>query len=360
MIGIETSPLPARHAHAPTSGALIAGALIVAAAFAAPVQAQQPWYETAAVKALYEKAKVEGSVVMWGTNIREVDWIPKAFAQRFGNIEVKVVGDNNIATTAIAEARAGRHQVDVYWHSLAGTAPLLERNLIEPIDWAMFGVTPDNIFADQKIAVTNTMVYSFMYNTKLADPKLLPKKWTDVLDPALKDKMVVSDFLIPRLTGALVFSLGHGEAMKLARALRDDQGLLLTRAPRQPIVAAGERSYSLAELDQQVRLWKAEGLPVDYVVPEPVTASQFVASVMAKAPHPNAARLLAGWLTSEEGKAAREAAIFTADYRPNTKSPIGQRLLATGVKVHFDDLSQVADRNKYFKEAGDIFTGQAR
>ena len=340
------------------AGPMIAGAIALVVAWVGTAEAQQPWYESPALLSLYDKAKAEGSVVMWGTNAREVDWIPKAFAQRFPGIEVKVVGDNNIATTAIAEARAGRHQVDVFWHSLAGVAPLLERDLVEAIDWSMFGVAADNVFADKKLGVTNTMVYAFMYNAKLADPKLLPKKWTDVLNPALKDKMVVSDFLIPRLTGALVFSLGHAEAMKLARSLRNDMGLLLTRAPRQPIIASGERIYSLAELDQQVRLWKSEGLPVDYVVPEPVTASQFVAATMAKAPHPNAARLLAGWLASEEGKAAREQAIFTADYRPNSKSAIGQKLLATGVKIHFDDLSQVVERNKYFKEAGDIMSGQ--
>jgi len=339
---------------------LILSALALALTHAPTAVAQQPWYESAAVKTLYEKAKAEGTVVMWGTNVREVDWIPKAFSQSFPGIDVKVVGDNNISTTAIAEARAGRHQVDVFWHSLAGVAPLLERDLVEPIDWSTFGVAADNTFADKKLGVTNTMVFAFMYNTKLADPKLLPKKWSDVLNPSLKDKMVVSDFLIPRLTGALVFSLGHPDAMKFARSLRDDMGLLLTRAPRQPIIASGERVYSLAELDQQVRLWKSEGLPVDYVVPEPVTAAQFVAATMAKAPHPSAGRLLAGWLASEEGKAAREQAIFTADYRPNSKSTIGQKLLATGVKIYFDDLSQVAERNKYFKEAGDIISGQVR
>jgi iron(III) transport system substrate-binding protein len=333
----------------------VASILVSAAAWAQPSP-----LDSAPVKELHEKAKAEGKVVMWGTNVREVDWIPKAFAARFPGIDVKVVGDNNITTTAIAEARANRHQVDVFWHSLAGVAPLLERGLVEAHDWTMFGVNADNTFADKRLAVTNTMVYSFMYNTKLADPKLLPKTWSDVLNPALKDKMVVSDFLIPRLTGALVFSLGHDKAMNFARSLRDDMGLLLTRAPRQPIVAAGERAYSMAELDQQVRLWKSEGLPVDYVVPEPVTASQFVAALMAKAPNPNAAKLLAGWLASDEGKAAREQQIFTADYRPNSKSEIGKKLLATGAKINFDDLSQVADRNKYFKEAGDIISGQVK
>jgi iron(III) transport system substrate-binding protein len=346
--------------HAVLRTCFAALAVLLLTSFSAPAHAQQPWHESTATKDLYAKAKAEATVVLWGTNPREVDWIPAAFAKRFPGIEVKAVGDNNVTTTAIAEARAGRHQVDVFWHSFAGVAPLLERDLIAPADWAMFGVDGGNIFADQKLAVTNTMVYVFMYNTKLADQALLPKTWRDTLNPALKDKMVASDFLLPRLSGALSYSLGQETAMNLARDFRDKAGLLLTRAPRQPMVASGERIYSLAELDQQVRLWKSEGLPVDYVVPEPITSSHFLVSVMAKAPRPNAARLLAGWLASDEGKAAREQAILTTDYRPNTKSAIGQALRATGKTIHFDDISQAAERNKLFKEAGDIISGQVK
>lgn len=324
----------------------------------AAARAQARWQDSQAVKELYEKAKAEGTVTFWGTQLREVQWIPKAFAAEFPGIDVKAVGDNNIATTAIAEARGGRHQVDVFWHSLSGTAPLVERDLIARTSWSDFGVAGANTFADGRLGMTNTMVYAFMYNTKLADRSLLPKTWADVLDPRLKGKMVVSDFLVPRLTGSLVFSMGEDKAKSVARSVRDKMDVLLTRAPREPIVQAGERTYSMVELDQQVRLWMSEGLSVDYVVPEPVTASQFVASVLSKAPHPNAARLLAGWLASDEGKAAREKAIFTADYRPGSKSPLAQKLLATGVSINFDDLSQVGERNRYFKEMAEIVSGQ--
>jgi len=338
----------------------------VAAAFAAllllgPLPARaQGWADAPAAKELYAKAKAEGEVVFWGTQAREVDWIPQAFAKVFPGIAVKVVGDNNITTTAIAEARAGRNQLDVFWHSLTGVAALLDRDLVAANDWKMFGVSPENTEAQGKLGFTNNIVYAFMYNEKKADKALLPKTWNDVLKPELKDKMVASEFLMPRLSGALVFSMGHDEAMNFARGLRDKAGLLMTRAPREPIVQSGERTYSVAELDQQVRLWKSEGLDVGYVIPEPVTASQFVAAVMTKAPHPNAARLLAGWLASDQGKAAREQAIFTADYRPGSKSAIAKPLLDSGVKIHFDDIKQVEQRNKYFKEAADILSGQMR
>ena len=71
--------------------------------------------------ALRARAKKEGKVIVWGTHPREVGSIPAAFGKLFSGIDVQVLGDNDIAVKAIAEARAGRHQVDVYQNSLTGT-----------------------------------------------------------------------------------------------------------------------------------------------------------------------------------------------------------------------------------------------
>ena len=49
------------------------------------------------VKKLYEAAKKEGKVIVWGTQRREVEWIPAAFGAMFPGIEVQVLGDNEIA-----------------------------------------------------------------------------------------------------------------------------------------------------------------------------------------------------------------------------------------------------------------------
>ena len=59
--------------------ALCAFAFCVAAA--APLHAQTGWNETPQIKALYEAAKKEGRVTVWGTHRREVDWIPASFAK---------------------------------------------------------------------------------------------------------------------------------------------------------------------------------------------------------------------------------------------------------------------------------------
>ena len=55
---------------------LFAGALAIS--FAAGAAAQS-WKDSAAVRALYENAKKERKVIIWGPQQREVDWIPEAF-----------------------------------------------------------------------------------------------------------------------------------------------------------------------------------------------------------------------------------------------------------------------------------------
>src|SRR5262245_47564072 len=107
--------------------------LIAAVALATPASAQ--WKDSPEIKALYEAAKKEGQVVIWGTAHAEVEWIPAAFNAMFPGIEVQVLGDNDIATKAIAEARAGRHQIDVFWSSLTAIMPVMQRDLIGVTDW---------------------------------------------------------------------------------------------------------------------------------------------------------------------------------------------------------------------------------
>ena len=56
---------------------LVAAALfaLVSAGAPAPAFAQVSWQDNSAVRALYEKAKAEGEVVIWGPVQAEVDWI---------------------------------------------------------------------------------------------------------------------------------------------------------------------------------------------------------------------------------------------------------------------------------------------
>jgi ABC-type Fe3+ transport system substrate-binding protein len=338
----------------------IFAALAISVALTGAAGAQTDWKDSAAVRTLYEAARREGKVIVWGTQRREVEWIPAAFGAMFPGIEVQVLGDNEIATRAISEARAGRHQVDVYWHSLTGTMPLVQRELTTAHDWTPFGVAKENTAFDGRMGFTSNIVYTIVYNTKALKESEVPKSWTEVLDPRLKGKMTASMFLAPRFVGALGIAWGEDKALQYARDLREKTDILLTRAPRESLLQSGERVISVGEIDSQVRAWIAEGLPFAFIVPEPVIVGQFGASVMAKAPNPNAARLMAGYLASVDGKREREKATHQSDYGPTATNDLARRLHSGATQVVHDTVQIMAAKEALYPKAASILTGQAK
>jgi iron(III) transport system substrate-binding protein len=323
---------------------------------ATPVKAA--WQDSPEVKALYEKAKAEGKVIVWGPQRNEVDWIPKAFGDMFPGIEVTWVGDNDTITRAIAEARAGRNEVDVFWNSLSGADPLVQRDLIAKVDWHSFGVDPKTTAFDGRAAYATNTAYVLAYNRDLANKSDLPKNWADLTDPKYKGKMTSSLFLLPRLIGALSVAWGKDKAIQFARDLTGKQEIALTRSPREPMINSGERIYGVGEIDSLVRIWGKAGLKIDYVVPEPIVLTQFVSTMMAKAPHPNAALLLAGYMVTPEGKAARKAVTLAEDYGPAGTSELAQRINSGKAEVVRDLPEQIEQREKAIAEMGPIVAGQ--
>ena len=289
------------------------------------------------VKALHAAAKKEGQVIIWGTQRREVEWIPAAFGKLFSGIDVQFLGD-----------------------SLTGTLPLVQRDLLANIDWSLFGIDNRNIAFDGKMAYTSNIVYTVAYNNKLAKDADAPKNWIDILDERYKGKGASSTFLLPRLIGALGLAWGDDKALQFARDIVAKTNLLLTRAPRESLLQSGERVYAFGEIDSLIRAVAAEGLPVSQVVPQPVVVGQFGATIMKNAPHPNAARLLAGFLASPEGKAARLQATSQADYGPTSDNEFAKALHSGAMQVVWDRPDNMAAREALFGRAAAILTGQSR
>jgi iron(III) transport system substrate-binding protein len=312
------------------------------------------------IKELYAAAKAEGQVIIWGTQGREVEWIPAAFGKAFPGIDVRFLGDNDIAVKAIAEARAGRHQVDVFQSSLTGTLPVVQRDILAQIDWSPFGIDKRNIAFDGKMAYTSNIVYTVAYNNKLVKEADAPKSWSDSLDERYKGKGASSTFLLPRLIGGLGLAWGEEKALQFARDIVARMNLLLTRAPRESLLQSGERVYAFGEIDSLIRAVAAEGLPVGQVVPEPVVVGQFGVTIMKNAPHPNAARLLAGFLATADGKAARLKATSQADYGPTSDNALAKELHSGKLQVVWDTPDNMAAREALFGRVAAILTGQAR
>jgi iron(III) transport system substrate-binding protein len=307
--------------------------LLLALAFVSlTARAQAAWTDQPAVKALYEKAKQEGEVVIWRPARSEIEWIEPAFSKVFPGIKVPFVGDNDVFTRAIAEARGGRHQLDVMWTSINGGILFSTRDLAAKVDWKALGLKDAETAFNDQMLFANRALWIVTFDPEKLKAADLPDSWEGYLDPKFKDKMIANPFLLPRLAGSLSLMWGEDKALDFARKLVNEQDIMLTRAPRETFLKSGERLIALGEIDGTYRRQAKRGNIYGVKVPEPVVFSQFGSMVMANAPHPNAARLLAAWLATDEGKAARLEATGRLEYdRPD--SELARRLAAGKISV---------------------------
>jgi ABC-type Fe3+ transport system substrate-binding protein len=330
--------------HAAATAALLLGLLGQTLATAAP------WYETAAIRALHARARAEGKVVVWATSQREVEWVQAPFARRFPGIRVEWYADINSPTKAIAEARAGRTTVDVFLYSLGGMLPLAERQLLAPVDWSTAGMDLSETAFAGHARFTHNGVFVFAYNRERVKASELPRTWDDVLDHRWKGRLVASEFLLPRMIAVLGLAWGEQKAAAYARALVGPNDVLITRAPRETFLQSGERVGGIGETVNSARLWAAQGLSIGHVIPTPVASVQFAVAVSAKAPHADAARLFAFWISSAEGKRARGEYRFDIDVRPGSEDPTYRRLVAENAPFIYETPGNMAEREALYRK----------
>jgi ABC-type Fe3+ transport system substrate-binding protein len=340
----------------------VASALAVMAAVVVVTARQHDsWQTSPGVKALYERARAEGEVVLWGPQDRELDWVPAEFARRFPGIRVTWSADRAANTKVVTEHRAGRYAVDVFTFSLGGILPLAERRMLGENDWRLWTTDSPSVLLDGTAAPLYNLVYSVAYNDALVKPADLPRSWDDLLAPRWKGKLVASQFLLPRLLGFLALEWGEARAAAFARALVDQQDTLITRAPREVILQRGERLVAVGEFVSAAMYWKASlGLPIGWAPMPLMPAAQFVVAAMGRAPHPNAARLLAGWMITDEAKAARERLRFDADVRLGAKTNLAARLAAEGGRILYEDVPNMKARAAHYEALSAIVAGRVR
>ncbi|HET7392557.1 MAG TPA: extracellular solute-binding protein, partial [Candidatus Binatia bacterium] len=146
-------------------------------------------------------------------------------------------------------------------------------------------------------------VHSIPYNTKLVAQKDLPRRYTDLLDPKWKGKLGANrnNYMV---IAAMLDLYGKEKGEEFIRKLAQQEpqvrsGGTLTAT----LVGAGEMPLAFMVYANNVENVKESGSPVDWVrIEEPLYAESHPIAIMSKAPHPNAARLLAEFAISKEGQ----------------------------------------------------------
>jgi ABC-type Fe3+ transport system substrate-binding protein len=256
---------------------------------------------------LYAKAKQEGSMIVYSVwDIEHLRAITDAFMKRYPGIKASYWQGRNpeIVTRVLTEFQGGQASVDVV---LSDNAPPVLRAAGAMASYET--VQKDVLYLhDPTLPTVSLQIQALAYNTRKTKSADLPKSWEDIANPKYKGMIALDD---PMRAGPLSSMLA---ALKTqwnddARFKKFLGGLKALKVPVHKstsamfrLVISGEYAICMPALLHDVIEELHKGTPVDYVRTVPPVIFPRQAGIYAKAPHPNAAKLFAEWLISDEGQ----------------------------------------------------------
>ncbi|HEY2919345.1 MAG TPA: hypothetical protein VGK77_10170 [Candidatus Binatia bacterium] len=279
-------------------------------------------------KKTVEAAKNEGKVTVYtSSNQNTLLFESGAFQKRFPEIKVIVVfGDPY--QRILTERRAGQYLADV---GLTGPDTLWDLYLarvLDPVrDTIILPEVADEskwfrgkhhyIDSEQKYlfsAIGNADLGSIFYNAKLINPNEFKSMW-DFLRPEWKGKITARDIRSPGPGGVTVRFYYYVPELgpNFIRRLFSEMDITLFRDQRQGIDWLATGKYPLCLFCNHTRIEQArsQGLPVESfgLMKEGagLIASGGAISLVNRAPHPNAAKVLINWYLSREGQMAMQS-----------------------------------------------------
>ncbi len=258
-------------------------------------------------QSLIDAAKKEGVVVMYaGGHTREgATDVAAQFEKKYGiRVEFTRKGTGEVAKMVEAERQTGAVHGDVISVSDRGLT----------IHWARDGVLaklalpnaaalPKEMLGHDGASVTYSLApLGIMYNTRTLKPADVPKKWSDLLDPKWKGKIVHADPSYSGTSLTFVNALNRAFGPKFYTDLGKNRLLAVQSSLAVPqMVLSGEALLGIPAIEALIAVAREKGEPLGIVYPtDGVVASGSDLAVLAKAPHPNAARLLVNFHLSDE------------------------------------------------------------
>jgi iron(III) transport system substrate-binding protein len=316
----------------------VLSALVISHAMAAP---PEPMSIT---PKLIEAAKKEGTVVYYtSVDVRVAEKIVAAFKEKYPGVDVQVerTGAERLFQRIGQETESGINNADVintsdashaiYWKKKGWLAPVLPEDVAKKFNKDYYD--PDGMFA-----VWRATLSPIGYNTKLVKAEDAPKSFADLLDPKWKGKIVKAhpgySGTIMTATFQITRDIGWDFLEKLAK-----QDIMQVQSATEPSkkLVAGERAISADGTEYNLLLAKRAGAPIGIVYP--TEGTPFVpgpSAVLAKAPHPNAARLFYIWSFTAEGQQIMHDVGALRSVHPDVKETEGVTPLSK-IKLMKDD-----------------------
>ncbi|MBI2854075.1 MAG: extracellular solute-binding protein [Chloroflexi bacterium] len=309
-------------------------------------------------------AKKEAKVVLWSPAANVADQFLGGFYKKYPDIKVETWNAEPAVLTekALTEAKAGRYSVDIVLMGEGTIKPLGDANLLDKYDWPNTANWPKETKdgTGGLYVRTSAIFFAPVYNTKLVTGKDIPTSWDDLQNPKWKGKAVASitSYDMPLLTAALWGTGGKldwDKSFAYWKKVFDNTQPTAATAYTAPtnMLATGEYSLFLANSGAITLRAIANGQPiamakVDY------PARTYAFTLMKNAPHPNAAKLLADYLTSKEGSIAWANANAGPSFSPDAGDSMPNKAVRdAGATIKMIPLDLLTDEN--MKKAGDFW-----
>jgi iron(III) transport system substrate-binding protein len=256
---------------------------------------------------LYEGAKKEGKF-SWYTSLIANKEIAKIFEAKYPGITVETFRASGIqlAPRVLAEAQAKRYLGDVIETSPPGLMVLRDNDLLLPYTSPHLSAYPEA--AKQKaprgLVLWTTDRESYIgvgYNKNILPAAEVPKNFDDLLKPALKGKMSISnDDVSARFVGAMIKAKGEGFIKRLKEQEVTVHGV---NGPGfTELIVSGEVPISFSAIHSNIGHAADKGAQVAWVPMDLVAAISGGVAVFSHAQHPYGALLLIDFFLSPEGQ----------------------------------------------------------
>jgi iron(III) transport system substrate-binding protein len=253
-------------------------------------------------------ARAEGKV-LWYTSLAGSSYkdLAKGFEAKYPGIKVETYRgtSTDIMTRVSAEAQANQIVADVLETTVPPLTYLRENKLLLAYTSPHLAKYPGNTkeSAGRGLiywAVDRETYSGVGYNTSLIPASAVPKKYDDMLRPELKGKIgLVSNETGVRAIGGMLHAQGEEFVRKLKSqdvVLQSVSGLAMA-----DLVVSGEVPLSPTVFRDHAVEVKGKGAPVEWVAMDIVPTNTGGVAVLARAPRPHAALLMADFLLSPQG-----------------------------------------------------------
>jgi ABC-type Fe3+ transport system substrate-binding protein len=286
---------------------LVAGLSVSAFSFVALFTCALP-ARTQSLDALYEKAKAEGSLVLYaGGPTAPWDAAVKDFSARYPGVAVSVTGGfSNVLDKKIdAQLATGKFVVDL----------AVFQTLQDFVHWKQQGVLLefkpqgfdkiDPSFKDESGAFVAIQInaHAYAYNPNLVKPEDVPRSALDFLNPRFKGKVVSCYPADDDATLYDFYSIVQKYGWSyMDRYMANQPNFIQGHLGVVRSIASGESLVTFDTIASTSMDQKNLGLTQAVAFPQsdPLPIWPLTAAIFKSAPHPNAAKLFLSWYLSPE------------------------------------------------------------